>query len=188
MATATTPPLETTPPNDDMLYEMVNGQIVEKYMGAPETQVASFLIAFLAPFAMTHRLGMLHSEMMFLIDPATNLQRRPDLAFVSHDRWPIRRRIPSGGAWNMVPDLAVEVVSPSNSGTEILAKLEEYFRAGVRLVWVIWPDQAKVYVYDSPTTVRILQVGDDLDGGAVVPGFQLPLADWFEEADAEPNP
>jgi Uma2 family endonuclease len=189
MATATTPLPEIAPPKDDVLYEVVNGRIVEKPMGAYSTWIASMLNQILGSFALTHQLGRAVVEMLFRIDLAKNLQRRPDMAFVSFDRWPRSRQVPEGATWDVVPDLAVEVVSPSNTGKEILTKLEEYFRAGVQLVWVIYPDPSKVYVYDSPTSVRILQVGDDLDGGAVVPGFRLPVAVLFEdEPDVLPAP
>ena len=77
--------------------------------------------------------------------------------------------MPTGDAWEVVPDLAVEVVSPTNTSYEVVGKVDEYFRAGVRLVWVILPGRNKVYVYTSPTDVRILQPGDDLDGGPSSP-------------------
>ena len=81
-----------------------------------------------------------------------------------------------------MPDLAVEITSPSNTADDEMQKLDEYFRAGTRAVWQFYPGQNRVYVYDSPTTVRILQAGDTLDGGTVLPGFRLPLAElWGEE-------
>ena len=92
--------------------------------------------------------------------------------------------ISGGSRPNVVPDLAIEIVSPSNSAEEIMIRLDEYFRAGTRLVWVVYPGTSKVYAYDSPTAVRILQAGDDLDGGAVLPGFRLPLAALFEDGPA----
>ncbi len=60
-----------------------------------------------------------------------------------------------------------------------MEKVEEYFRAGVERVWVVFPGAKKVYVYESPTSVRILTAADTLDGGPVLPGFQLPLANLF---------
>jgi len=75
--------------------------------------------------------------------------------------------------------LAAEVMGPTNTAEAVLDRLEEYFQAGVRLVWVVLPRHGKGYVYESPTSVRILQVGDDLDGGAVLPGFRLSLAELF---------
>ena len=76
-------------------------------------------------------------------------------------------------------DLCVEVVSPSDRADYIQDKIDEYFRAGVRLVWVFYPRHRLVYVYDSPTAVRGLGRSDALDGGVALPGFRLPLAELF---------
>jgi len=161
-------------------YEVVGGQIVEKpAMGAFESLLASLLSRWMAPHADENQLGRVVCETLFLLDPALGLKRRPDLAFVSKQRWPLRRRVPRTEAWDIVPDLAVEVVSLTNSAEQVSEKIEEYFRSGVRQVWVVYPGTSKVYLYDNPTSVRILQVGDDLEGGSVLPGFRLALQDLF---------
>ena len=116
---------------DDMLYEVVDGQVVEKKMGAFETGIASLLVEILGPFARTNRLGRFFDEMLFRIDIGQDLQRRPDVAFVSHARWPYNRRVPDVPVWDMVPDLAIEVISPSNSASAVLRKVHDYFKAGV---------------------------------------------------------
>jgi Uma2 family endonuclease len=171
--------IEPEPPG---LYEVVDGQVVEKPpMGVFEVDIAINLLVALANFARPHRLGQAHSEMLFLIDRSRDLKRRPDVSFVSSSRWSLDLGIPRTSAWDVVPDLVVEVVSPSNTAEAVLAKLEEYFQAGTRLVWVVYPSQAKVYTYESPTTVRILQAGDDLDGGAVLPGFRHSIAGLFKQ-------
>jgi Uma2 family endonuclease len=161
-------------------YEVVGGQIVEKpALGVLESLLASLLSRWMAPHADENQLGRVVAETLFLLDPALGLKRRPDLAFVSTQRWPLRRRVPRTEAWEIVPDLAVEVVSPTNSAEQVAEKIEDYFRASVRQVWVVYPGTSKIYLYDSPTSVRILQVGDDLDGGSVLPGFRLALEDLF---------
>jgi hypothetical protein len=66
----------------------------------------------------------------------------------------------------------------------VLGKVGEYFRAGVRLVWVVYPDQRVVFVYDSPLSARGFGDGDDLDGGIVLPGFRLGVSDLFGEPEA----
>ena len=81
----------------------------------------------------------------------------------------------------MVPDAAIEVISPSNLVEDLLVKLDEYFRAGVRLAWVVFPQQALVYVYESFTQVRVLTRADVLEGGPVLPGFRLALNELFPE-------
>ena len=88
-------------------------------------------------------------ETLFLLDPALGLKRRPDLAFVSSQRRPLRRRVPRAEAWEIVPDLAVEVISLTNGAEQVTEKIEEYFRSGVHQVWVVYPGTCKIYVYDS---------------------------------------
>ncbi|HJT76993.1 MAG TPA: Uma2 family endonuclease [Gemmataceae bacterium] len=179
------PPL--TPGEIDTLYEVVNGQRVElPPMGAYETDLASVLTQLLGAFARAQNRGRVEAEMLFLIDQAAELQRRPDVAFVSYERWPRNRRVPRTAAWNVVPELAIEVVSPSNTAEGSVVKVQEYFRAGVQRVWVVFPDIEQVYAYDSPTAVRILVRSDELDGDPVLPGFRLPLATLFEAEATEP--
>ena len=74
-----------------------------------------FFLRSSGPFARANRLGQVFTEMLFRINFANDLQRRPDVAFVSHARWPFNRRPPRGPVWDMVPDLAIEVISESNS-------------------------------------------------------------------------
>jgi Uma2 family endonuclease len=166
---------------DEMLYEVVDGEIVEKEMGAIEAEIAGILHLYLGIFVKTHHVGRALMEFIFRIDQSKNLQRRPDVAFVSHARWPVHRRVPDVAVWDMVPDLAIEVVSPSNTADQIQEKTHEYFRAGVAQVWVVYPRQKEVYVYASATQVQIVPLGQDLDGGELVPGFRLPLTALFED-------
>src|SRR5712691_6844035 len=161
-------------------YEGVNGVRVEREpMGAFETVLASWLCYLLNSFAVGRKLGLAVSEVLFVLNAQQDVKRRPDVAFVSSARWPtsVVAREP---AWNVVPDLAIEVVSPSNLAEEIDSKITDYFQAGVRLVWVFYPDSGRVYVYQSPTQVSILERTDTLDGGEVLPGLQLPMAQLYE--------
>ena len=170
-----------TPESSEVrFYEVVGGQIVEKpAMGAVESLLASLLWRWMAPHVDENQLGASCARPCFCWTPPSSSSRRPDLAFVSTQRWPLRRRVPRTETWEVVPDLAVEVVSLTNGAEQVASKIEEYFRAGVRQVWVVYPGISKVYLYDTPTSVRILQVGDDLDGGSVLPGFRLALEDLF---------
>jgi Uma2 family endonuclease len=173
------PPITLLP--EDMLFEVVDGQIKEKIVGVHECEIATLLIGFLAPFLRSKRLGKVCGETIFRIDQPRDLQRRPDVAFVSHAKWPANRRAPKVNVWDLVPDLAVEVVSPTNSASDVQRKIHEYFEAGVIRVWVIYPDQKNIYIYATPKQVQVLQIGDDLDGGDLIPGFRLPLAALFED-------
>jgi Uma2 family endonuclease len=167
-------------PDAAKFYEVVDGQIEENPpMGARESILASFLHELLAPFSRSTRLGRVVTETLFLLDRSRRLKRRPDVAFVSAKRWSLKREAPGTESWDVIPDLAVEVISKSNSANAVASKIEEYFQAGVSLVWVIYPATSKIYVYDSPTRVRILELGDELDGGEVIPGFSVPLSTLF---------
>jgi len=166
---------------DDILYEVVDGQVVEKTMGSREIEIATILGSYLFHFARANRLGRALVEFVFRINVEEDMQRRPDVAFVSHARWPCNRRVPDGPVWNMVPDLAIEVVSPSNLASAVLRKMHDYFKAGVVCVWVIYPEQAEIYVYSTPQQVQVVGIGQELDGGDLLPGFRLPVAVLFED-------
>ncbi len=171
------PALESAEPG---LYEVVGGQIVEKpAMSVLASVVATVLVRWMAAYVDEQQLGRVASETLFLLDPELGLKRRPDLAFVSAERWPLDRVIQEAEAWDIVPDLAVEVISPTNGAAQMAAKIDEYFRAGVRQVWVVYPGTRKIYLYDTPTSARILQEGDDLDGGSVLAGFRLTVNKLF---------
>jgi Uma2 family endonuclease len=111
--------------------------------------------------------------------------RRPEISFVSFARWPAGRPMSlTAEAWDVVPDLAVQVISPKDLAGELVCKIAEYFQAGVRLVWVVYPTHRLVYVYERSNQVRVLMKSDTLDGGHVLPGFRLPLDRLFESIGA----
>src|SRR5262249_41553321 len=160
-------------------YEVIDGVRVEREpMGAFETVLASWLCHLLNSFAAGRKLGLAVSEVLFILNAQRDLRRRPDVAFVSYARW-LTAVMARESAWNVVPDLAVEVVSPSNLAEEIDRRITDYFQSGVRLVWVFYPDSGRVYVYQSPTQVSIVERTDTLDGGEVLPGLQLPIAHLY---------
>jgi Uma2 family endonuclease len=161
-------------------YEIIDGVRVEREpMGAFETVLASWLCHVMNSFAAGQKLGLAVNEVLFVLHAARNLYRRPDVAFVSYVRWPasVAAREP---AWTVVPDLAIEIVSPTNLAEGIDRKITDYFQSGVRLVWVFNPDSGRVYVYQSPTHVSIVERTETLDGGEVLPGFRLPIAQLYE--------
>jgi Uma2 family endonuclease len=172
-------------PDEGVLYKVVDDQVVELApRGAYEVWSATVLVARLATFATQHQLGRAVQEMLFDLTMVTGRKRRPDVACVSYDRWPRQRRIPRADAWEVVPNLAVEVVSRSDSVDSVVDKVAEYFHAGVERVWIVLPSQAQVYIYDSPTSVRILTQTDELAGDPILPHFRLPLVELFEDTEA----
>ncbi|MFO0808677.1 MAG: Uma2 family endonuclease [Gemmataceae bacterium] len=175
------PPKPTVVPvvlPDDALTEVVYGEVVEKAMSIRTTRIGNRLYARLDEFAEGQKLGIVVCEGMFILDADRNLKRRPDVAFVSAERWPVDRPMPEEGDWQLAPDLAVEVVSSGDSADNLTAKVAEYFDHGVRQVWLIYPALKRVDVYDAQDRFRIVREGDDLET-PLVPGWKLALATLF---------
>ena len=86
-----------------------------------------------------------------------------------------------------VPDLAVEILSPTNTRTEMQIKLKEYFLGGVKLVWMIDPEKRTADVYTAPDAKTAIPTDGSLDGGEVLPGFSLPLAELFAKRSHAPD-
>lgn len=161
---------------DEPLYEIVDGQRVDLLpMGILSNLIANALNVLLYSHVRQHRLGTVVIESLLILDDEADLRRRPDVAFISNERWPLDRPIPDVGDWDVVPDLAVEVTSPN----DVLAKVHEYFAHGVREAWVLIPEPREVYIYTSPTDVRILTADQVLET-PLLPGLSLRLAEVFE--------
>ena len=161
--------------------ELVDGVLVEKAMGYAESMLALVLAGYLRAFIVARNLGLVGgADGMMRLFPG--LVRVPDLAFVSWNRVP-DRKIPTAPIAEFVPDLAVEVLSPANTKAEMARKRREYFDAGVRLVWEVDPRSRTVIAYDAAGRSTLLDRTQTLDGGEVLPGFALSLADLFAELD-----
>jgi Uma2 family endonuclease len=170
---------------EDDLYEIINGEKVIKPVSTYENVLAGLLFARLHAYAESNGFGRAVIEVMFDLPNLPN-DRRPDVGFVSFDRWPLGRGIPRTKAWAVVPDLAVEVVSPYDDFRDVVERVGEYFRAGVRSVWLVVPGEEVVYRYTSRTDVCILTRGEELTGEPVLPGFRVALADLFPPPDETP--
>lgn len=168
--------------NDDR-YEIIDGRRVElPPMSAESSGLAADLATLLTNHGLGKNLGKAYPEMLVRLPLPVDRNRRPDVVFIPFTRWARDLRRPDTNEWAVLPDLCVEVVSPTDHAEEIETKITEYFAAGVRLVWVVYPRQESFYVYDSPSQVRRLARTDTLDGGVVLPEFRLPLAELFLQA------
>lgn len=181
MATAAVPVKKrglTATQNGNALYEIIDGRNVEVHVGAWEISLANFLAGRIRDAAGDPPYGEPFVEMLFRLKPGARKARRPDLAFVSYERWP-ERKVPDADAWEMVPLLAVEIVSRNNSAEEIQEKIKEYFESGVGQVWVIYPRQRQILVYKNAKEIRVLDEDDVLEGGDILPGFAIRVGEFL---------
>lgn len=165
------------------LCELVDGVLVEKAMGFRESYLAIVLGSILWAFVEPRHLGLVVGAdgMMRL---ASGLVRIPDVAFVSWDRFP-NRRVPTAPIPDVAPDLAVEVLSVGNTPGEMARKRQDYFTAGVQLVWQIDPNTRTVEVFTAVDQCTVLYDMQILEGGTVLPGFTLSLHELFAALDVQ---
>ncbi len=162
------------------LCELVDGTLVEKAVGQYESRLAHLIGYFIEAFLEQNNLGICYgADAMLRIVP--NRVRMPDVSFISWSKVP-NRRVPTKPIADLVPDLAVEVLSKGNTRREMRVKREEYFRGGTRLVWEINPKKQSARVYTNPTRFQEIAPDGVLDGGDVLPGFVLPLKQLFTRA------
>jgi Uma2 family endonuclease len=173
------PPMET----DEALYELIHGQRVKMPpMSIRAVTLVRRLMNRIDEFAQVNRLGEAFSEMLIGVpvpeDEGRN--RRPDVCFVSASTMASAvPEDPDANAWMVVPELAVEVTSPTDRAEDQREKVVEYLRLGVRCVWVVYPKLRVVDVYDSSGTVRTFGPGGTLPGDPVLPGFEINLDELF---------
>ncbi len=166
-------------PDDGYRYELVKGELrTMTPAGRKHGEIAMTLGIMLGSHVRTHRLGTVcAAETGFYLSRDPDTVRAPDVSFVAQERIPVEADV--NDYWPIAPDLAVEVVSPSERTAEVLAKVAEYLEAGTQLVWVVYPQTQTIVVYRPSADVRLLSVGDTLEGGDVVPGFACPVAEVF---------
>lgn len=164
----------------DGKVELVRGELrVTPPPGAPHGSAAVNLVVALAVHVKANGLGRVFADSFgYILTQLPHTVRVPDLSFVRADRLP-----PEGigpGLLRFAPDLAVEVLSPSESASELEEKLADYTLSGTRLIWVVDPKRRTVMILDQARPVRWLQEADVLDGEDVVPGFSCRVAEIFE--------
>ena len=159
--------------------ELVEGTLVEKGMGFEESSLAVWLGHLLLIEFGDRDPGKLSGEsgMMRL---GEGLVRAPDLSFTRWSKFPDGERCAAPIA-DLVPDLAIEVLSASNTPGEIRRKLGEYFQAGTELVWIVDSVRRVVVVHTAPETYRTLTEADTLDGAEVLPGVRVPVSRVFQK-------
>jgi Uma2 family endonuclease len=160
---------------DGKSYELVDGRLVERKMGAESSEIGGNLYFLLRMFCRGHDLGIVWpADNGFQCFPhAPGLVRRPDVSFIRRGRLP--GDVSPKGWVKIPPDLAVEVVSPNDLVGELEEKLDDYRKADVPLVWVIYPEQRKARIFRLDGPAVELMEDDELTGEDVIPGFRCPL-------------
>ncbi len=167
-------------PRGNKRYELIRGEL--KTMapaGFEHGTLAALVTGLLFAHVDTQKLGKVTAaETGFKLTSDPDTVRAPDAAFISQAR--LDEVGPVKGYWPGAPDLAVEVVSPNDLYTEVSEKVAEWLEAGSGMVVVVNPRSHQVFVHLSPTEVKVLGVEDTLEGGDVVPGWQLPIRELFD--------
>ena len=166
--------------SESRLFELVDATLLEKSMGTWESCVAAILVRILGTFVSDQDLGIVLGA-DGIIRLAPGLVRIPDVSFISWTRLP-SHCFPDEPIADIVPDLAVEIISRGNTTEEMARKLDDYLTHGVRLIWYIDPrtQEAKVYRGSKECELRTREQG--LEGGDVLPGFVMPMAELFRNA------
>jgi Uma2 family endonuclease len=178
-------PAEATPEQllemeDGHRFELIDGKLVERHMGARSSKAALNLLFLLAQHIVPKNLGDLFgADCGYQIFPEEPKRvRYPDGSFVAKGRLPEDRA--PGGHVRIPPDIAIEAVSPNDTAEEIETKRIAFLRAGVRLLWVIYPENRTLHVCRQGGAGTALTEGDELSGEDVLPGFVCKVADIFK--------
>lgn len=179
--TATIEDLIRLSESEGRLFELVDGTLVEKAMGWQESLLAGVIMQWLNNYLDQHRIGVATGP-----DGMTRLfsdtVRGPDVAFVAWTRLP-DGRIPTAPIPDLVPNFVIEVLSVSNTYSEMSRKRREYFHAGVELLWMVDHRSRTVTVFRSPQEALVVAEGQTLDGGKVLPGWQVDVAELFSRLE-----
>ncbi len=166
-------------PDDGYRYELLDGELAKKPLrGAIYGAVLAMISSVISTHVEACGLGtVLAGSPGVILRRNPDRVRAPDVCFIAHHRLPAEG-LPRGYL-EVVPDLIVEVISPSDRATEVQEKIEEWLRAGAQLVWAVYPDTRSVVAYQSQAAIRVYTEADILDGEPVLPGFTCPVARLF---------
>ncbi|MBI4202488.1 MAG: Uma2 family endonuclease [Chloroflexi bacterium] len=162
-------------------YELVNGEVIPPEgitpmpPGAQHSNTQLETGSRLRTFTRQHRLGTVLTECGFVLRPG--MVRLPDVAFVRQALIP-QEGLPVG-FFPGPPDLAIEVVSPSDTAAELEEKVHDYLESGVAQVWLLYPSGQRVHVYTQGKASVWYSAGDTLPGGDLLPGFSVLVGDLF---------
>lgn len=168
--------LFTEAEHGDRLLELIHGEIVEKMPTEEHGVVAGNAVFALRSYVQTHKSGRVAVEVRHRIPEDEWNSRIPDVSYST-----VRRALVTKGSVPAMPDLAVEVQSPDDSIKAMREKAAYYLANGAKLVWLVYPRKRMVEVYAANGNIDILREGDTLSGEDVLPGFTMPVADFFDD-------
>jgi len=164
------------PENANRILELIDGELVEKDRGFAPSEIAATAAFYIVQYVMGHHTGYVTgADGGYILDDDNTFI--PDVGYISKARLPKR---PSREA-PVAPDLAVEVKSPTDRKRDMRLKAEKYLASGTKMVWLVFPEDQEVEVYEPDKDVVNIGIDGILDGGAVLPGFQLPVGKIFPE-------
>jgi Uma2 family endonuclease len=166
-------------PDDGYRYELVRGELRKMApAGHLHGRVAINVTTPLDRHVRAHHLGVVYAaETGFTLASNPDMVRAPDVAFIRRER--VEEVGDVEGYWPGAPDLAVEVISPSDTYADVQEKVFDWLEAGTRMVILVMPRKRAVTVYRSLTDMIMLTEHDTLDGGEVVPGWKIPVRELF---------
>jgi Uma2 family endonuclease len=163
-------------PADDLRHELDQGELITMSPAARRHGKLQVRISrLLSEFVERNGLGEVVTEVGFILGRDPDTVRAPDVAFLRAGRPAAATGFEEGA-----PDLAVEIVSPSDTASEMAHKVNQYLRAGASEVWVVYPDEKQVHVFDTTATARILDAAQTLSAPEILPGFSLQVGALFE--------
>ncbi|MGE3796240.1 MAG: Uma2 family endonuclease [Thermomicrobiales bacterium] len=163
--------------NDDPHdFELIEGELIPIVpIGGEHGSIQVEISGLLRSYVAERSMGRLFSETGFVLDSGQHTVLAPDLAFVAASRLPVDLR----GYLHLAPDLAVEIVSPGNSPGDIERKVALYLAAGVRLIWVIYPDQRQIVAHAPNRAPRVFQAPESIPGDDILPGLTIGVEEIF---------
>ena len=166
-------------PDEGKRYELIEGELIEMApAGLRHGEIAATVAVLIGYHVRQKDLGSVFvAEPGFFLQRNPDTVRAPDVAFIAKNR--LSPEGAPAGFSDTIPDLVVEVVSPSDRAGQVQAKIEQWIAHGVKLVWLVYPECRSITVYRSLSEVHVLHEGDTLTGDPVLPGFSCPVAEIF---------